>query len=269
MPPPIHPGASRSPSRTDILRLPPYPDPHHPVKDFHQLWGASSSSSSGEPIDLPQRAAGPDLLNSASRLATIPSRPLSSAAGPGPSSPRGSHAAQGSFWASPRRPQAPQAPARASGRSLLLLPTSGRQGRRRGARRTEAAPRPRSRCKGLCESPTPGPGLPSLSPQGPAPPLTRARGGCHLASLSLEGRPLLHPPPVPGPFCAGVRGRADAAADARSADHATRRGEEVFFFSSFLVRVRKYLWARGPSNLQVPPSSGVKEVLRCLVRGQG
>lgn len=177
------------------------------------------------------------ISSSAPRLATVLFRPLSSAAGPVPSSQRGPHAAQGSFWASPRRPQAPQAPARASGRSLLLLPTSGRPGRRRRAGRTEAAPRPRSRCKGLCESPIPGPGPPSLSPPGPAPPLTRARGGCHLASLSLEGRPLLHPPPDPGPFCAGARERADAAADARSADHATRRGEEFFFPSpAFLDR---------------------------------
>lgn len=153
--------------------------------------------SSRGPLDLVQRAASPD--SSGVALGSPLARSCRSAAPQGRALPlRRALTPPGGASASPRRPQAPQAPARASGHRLLLLPAQA-------ARVAAAGPSGQRPCRGpwpcsrgLCGSPAPGPSPCPLGRLGPAPPLTRARGGCHLASLSLKGRPLLHPPPSPG-----------------------------------------------------------------------
>lgn len=180
------------------------------------------------PAARPRRGVRPFLSAGPSRR---PGEPLGLAAPPtGPSGPRPCF----------RPPPAPP-------------PHSGLPGRRSGARRTESALRPWSRRKGLCGSPIPGPIPLSFGRQGPAPPLTRARGGCHLASLSLEGRPLLHPPPVLGPFCAGVRAGAGAIADDRHRPRDSMRGR---FFPTLLEK----------GNNCLRQTSAIRKSLRSWVR---
>ncbi|MEJ1279122.1 hypothetical protein NN561_010049 [Cricetulus griseus] len=88
-----------------------------------------------------------------------------------------------------RTAHGPAAPARASGRRLLV---PGPAAPPRAAARRSRSPGPATVASA---SPGPSPASPAPRPPArPAPPLTRACGGCHLASLSLEGRPLLHPP---------------------------------------------------------------------------